>query len=112
MRNYSEMSDLDINKLVATLILDDFWVDGNSVMQHDFEQSQITGYDEEIEFDPCNDPQDAWPIIVDNKISISWVVSYWQALSPLQRHVGGFQDENNPLRAAMIVYLMVKEKQE
>ncbi|MCC2615982.1 DUF2591 domain-containing protein [Aestuariibacter halophilus] len=59
----------------------------------------------------CNNPSDAWPIIVENKISIwsqgsnskLWC-AFWHSEEGL-RHVS-----TNPLRAAMIVYLMMQEK--
>jgi hypothetical protein len=62
-----------------------------------------------IYFDPCNDPTDAWPIILESEIS----------LDPRRRikrlpwmAEGGCNQvyfcDKNPLRAAMIVYLMMQ----
>ncbi|HBB9911909.1 TPA: phage protein NinX family protein [Citrobacter freundii] len=57
--------------------------------------------------DYCNNPADAWPIIVDNSIGIKkqsnglWVSS---------RHGGMYpQYHENPIRAAMIVFLMMQD---
>lgn len=66
-------------------------------------------------FDPCNNPSDAWPIILSSLI----------ALKPVKLYVGGHRwfaskgdgdfglkfADDNPLRAAMIVYLMMKESE-
>ena len=59
--------------------------------------------------DYCNNPSDAWPIILENKISIIAPengIKGWEALSLdcLSEH------EVNPLRAAMIVFLMMKDE--
>jgi len=62
-------------------------------------------------FNPCNNPADAWPIIVENKISlfaIRYTESMWQAEHPI---TGIFKHEN-PLRAAMIVFLMMQEAEQ
>ncbi|WP_336804054.1 phage protein NinX family protein [Erwinia aphidicola] len=66
-------------------------------------------------FDPCNNAADAWPIIAENMI----------ALNPVKLFVGGHRwfaskgdsdlsekaSDENPLRAAMIVYLMMQESE-
>lgn len=63
-------------------------------------------------FDPCNNPADAWPIITENKISIYAMSETdargkWgaEAFSPSE----AYHFNDNPLRAAMIVFLMMKE---
>ncbi|RKR53205.1 uncharacterized protein DUF2591 [Yokenella regensburgei] len=63
-------------------------------------------------FDPCNNPADAWPIIVANKINIEW--HQWKddtdkpyALSNATM-ISRYDD--TPLRAAMIVFLMMQDK--
>lgn len=64
-------------------------------------------------FDPCNNPADAWPIIVGNRIALMPDASehgshkWWDAQSSCQTH--GIQYQANPLRAAMVVFLMMKE---
>ena len=72
------------------------------------------------EFDPCNNPADTWPIIIENKIALIWYETEkkWSA-SGFYRMEDGcwewdyspdeyFSDEN-PLRAAMIVFLMMQD---
>lgn len=59
-------------------------------------------------FDPCNNPSDAWPIILANKICINNFCKFgWCSDSEL----GDYVYHENPLRAAMIVYLMMKESE-
>ncbi|MFM7945898.1 phage protein NinX family protein [Hafnia paralvei] len=98
MTDYSKMSDFEINKAVAYHI-----------------GLRTVEMAEDGEFKPCNNPSDAWPIILSNLI----------ALKPVKLYVGGHRwfaskgdgdfglkfADDNPLRAAMIVYLMMKESE-
>lgn len=53
-----------------------------------------------------NNPADMWPIIVENKISIEYLQDgKWGATIGNYCHIDKF---NNPLRAAAIVFLMMK----
>lgn len=60
--------------------------------------------------DYCNDPAYSWPIIFENEISIGVNESEfgfnWIAASTTDDHLC---NHDNPLRAAMIVYLKLKE---
>lgn len=109
--NYSDYSDFEINRRVAELLgkfeyVSDCNHNGGSAVLCDSIRSCH-------EFDPCNDPSDAWPIILDNRISMIDPISLdgmWTAFV--------FEDESepdvydkNPLRAAMIVYLKMQEAQ-
>lgn len=64
--------------------------------------------------DYCNNPSDAWKIIVDNGISLECIVvnrheKTWRAqLKPA--YVKHRVNHKNPLRAAMIVFLMMQEE--
>lgn len=68
-------------------------------------------------FDPCNNPEDAWLIINASRISIMFDGTdpqyegehheWCDAISSCQKF--GIQHQSNPLRAAMIVFLMMKE---
>lgn len=60
-------------------------------------------------FDYCNNPSDAMPILVENKIGFKWFNGSCTASSVLR----GYHEStsNNPLRAAMIVFLMMNEKE-
>lgn len=74
-------------------------------------------------FDPCNSWADAGPIILLNDISVIKLETKWMAItsgSGIESYIGeddepclygeGFDVKNeNPLRAAMIVFLMMKE---
>lgn len=65
-------------------------------------------------FNPCNNPADAWPIIVENGITLAFQDGNWWAdnlaywVDGVEWNIGGIIDKN-PLRAAMIVFLMMKE---
>ena len=73
-----------------------------------------------FKFDPCNNPSDAWPIILANNISITkclhldeWEVFGGGVLVDYEHCIisecGCFCSNKNPLRAAMIVFLMMQE---
>ena len=107
--DYSKLSDFEINKAVA--IAQGFPPDdcdiaklGSSLVG--VEWNEDTGYSTKS-FDYCNNPADAWPIIVENKLSIypsgeRWGVEGFNADDP-------FYFDDNPLRAAMTVFLMMQE---
>ena len=98
MKDYSAMSDGQINKSV-----------------HD--EQGFTDNDEVSNY--CNNPADAWPIIVASNISLhaprykeGWMSEFTGGDSDVN---DGFHadyleaHDKNPLRAAMIVYLMMKD---
>ncbi len=69
--------------------------------------------------DYCNNPADAWPIIVDNEISLNSYGSAWEASFEHDAPIGAFgtdetvtsgYEHRNPLRAAMIAFLMKQEQ--
>lgn len=97
--DYSKLSDFDINGLVSI-------IKGLTVTCYDLHEAPYV-WDEmnNREFNPCNNPSDAWSIILDNKISIFPISGdTWQAEHAL---TGAYKDKN-PLRAAMIVFLMMQ----
>lgn len=111
MTDYSKMSDQDISKKVGDRLelewanLDEnynklcYWKAGIGPLV----------------FAPCNNPADAWPIIHDNLISIEFDndgyttprSSWCKTSTPRGDVYYGFEKE--PLRAAMIVFLMMKD---
>ena len=96
MKDYSAMSDYLINQHVAESLT------GRYLYFPDY----VWDSEEETRFNPCNNPADAWPIIVANKISINhWLSGEWTADS----FGGDFVFSDTPLRAAMITYLMMKD---
>ena len=104
MKDYASMSDFEINCRVHAEVM------------------EISGLDSFKARDYCNNPADAWPIISENKISTMWMTSEkeWCAWSEGDLGEGAWYWENSPdyyfnctsqLRAAMIVFLMMKESE-
>ncbi|MEM8060023.1 DUF2591 family protein [Morganella morganii subsp. sibonii] len=65
----------------------------------------LIGSDELMEFDPCNNPADAMPIVIENGISMikssgGWICCHGAA---------GVIEHENLYRAAMEVFLMMKD---
>ncbi|MBG6040248.1 DUF2591 domain-containing protein [Proteus mirabilis] len=120
MNKYTEMSDFEINLAVAHIALGKGsydWcpdkkevyfagIDGGEFLHH--------GY-----FDPCNNPSDAMPIIIENNISLhapnlreGWMAEYTGSGDDVNDGLQAdyFDAHNkNPLRSAMEVFLMMKD---
>lgn len=123
MKNYEDMSDFEINVAVFEAIHNgspDYKEGENGDMVLvSFDGDIVNGDAVEVEvehgsFNPCANPSDAEPIIVENRIGIIPAPEngLWKAA---HRKVGSdsnpyhmTQDEN-PLRAAMIVFLKMNE---
>lgn len=118
--DYSKLSDFEINSAVHNALMKEpykieflgndriRWVRGST--------NVTTGkveYSKKSLKDYCNNPSDAWNIIVDNGISLECIVvnrheKTWRAqLKPA--YVKHRVNHKNPLRAAMIVFLMMQE---
>ena len=107
--NYEDMSDFEIKHAVARIVLR---------ARRDCEEiycNQVTGECRWADganwhnFDPLSNPSDAWPIIVANRINV--YASEGPDFMPWMAGCGGFMVSNkNPLRAAMIVFLMMQEQ--
>lgn len=116
MKDYAAMSDQQINQLVCCKI-------GNLKIGQRGACCVVSGGDALTiklgawqVFDPCNNPADAWPILLENNISlVKWQHDdVWAAWSGAGMAYGEVECEHiehdeNPLRAAMIVFLMMKE---
>lgn len=116
MKYYSLMSDFDINHSV----LSSMKIDGRVFDKPHFADGSSVGIHYDIGdryewFDYCNNPSDAWPLIESNLICLMADVfcepqdgGKWIA-----QPAYGWQHErvrnDNPLRAAMIMYLMMKD---
>lgn len=114
MTGYSQLSDFEINKRVfkeitlAKPLRYPHNADGRSVGN----ESNGNYY----WYDYCNNPADAWPIIDENNITIindHPEIRY--AVNNLNAYSNGdnnciVKSDSNGLRAAMIVFLMMKEK--
>ncbi|WP_241610269.1 phage protein NinX family protein [Rosenbergiella epipactidis] len=92
--NYQEMSDFEIRRKVGD-VLKVNWVQG---LHFSFKGGLR-------EFDPCNSWADAGPIIQESKIGIREYDGWWEARSYIPEYA---YCQKNPLRAAMIVFLMMK----
>ncbi|AKA61205.1 hypothetical protein [Pseudoalteromonas phage H103] len=107
--NYESMSDFEINKAVANKL---------GLFVAAVAQDGIIVNGKSLSVDYCNNPSDAWPIITDNKISIMNDESTWEAsidfdgdltLHGTDEILTKYYDHENPLRATMIVFLMMSE---
>ncbi|MCK6946295.1 DUF2591 domain-containing protein [Enterobacter bugandensis] len=114
--DYSQLSDFEINKRVGIAL-------GKEIMPDDCQDFGLSGFPEvmlrngDIK-DYCNDPADAWPIIVDNEISLNSYSGTWEASYEYDAPIGAFGTDElvtkavegkNPLRTAMIAFLMKRE---
>lgn len=128
--DYSKMSDFEINKLVAVAtgarVTESvgFVNTGENISGHYQEPvllREVTNNRRHWkQYDPCNNAADAWPIIAENKISIMWMTEekQWCAWANGELQEGcwewkycpdDYSHDDNPLRAAMIVFLMMQE---
>lgn len=112
--NYEEMSDNEINELVADLMggyAGNVYGSDTAVKVSD----KHTGGLFYMEVDYCNSPLDSWPIITKNNITLfspdyNKGNSDWRAeIYDSNEGIFDFIDKN-PLRAAMIAFLMLQEE--
>lgn len=100
MNKYTELSDLEINKRVfvaAKIEHEDTDLHSNKVFYGDGAKW--------IEFNPCNNPSDAMPIIIENEISMIKNSGGWMCC-----HGSVGQVERESLyRGAMELFLMIKD---
>ncbi|AWK42620.1 DUF2591 domain-containing protein [Photorhabdus laumondii subsp. laumondii] len=121
MKNkYSELSDFEINKLVLIQESKESLAEIINIRQRnhvfrifhrqviaDVKFKDESDFSEIGPFDFCNNPSDAWNIIVKNKISLVYVNDFWSAR---QYHNACIEvNDKNPLKAAMIVFLMMSK---
>lgn len=107
MKNYADMSDQEINQAVTCEIFKcHAWSlseTGGSFFHCGIDGA---GYYVQQVVDYCNSWDDAGPIIFENHINISWCGDdEWSARTVHLQRVF----DKNPLRAAMIVFLMMKD---
>lgn len=97
MKNYEDMSDFEINCRVHAEIM------------------QISGLNSFKAKDYCNNPEDAWPIIDENNITI---INDHPSMRLAVNDVSGYYNgssgiiasyDENGFRAAMIVFLKMNE---
>lgn len=122
--NYAEMSDFEVNKAVAVALGGVATTDYRGLAIYDMGESQPLVVSQCMhskgDFLPCNSWADAGPIIAENQISLVFDAdlmieppAHWV----MCRHVNNngdiaehYAQPNKPLRAAMIVFLMMQEQ--
>lgn len=101
MSKYTELSDFEINKKVAIT----FHKNSDFIEQYDNKTIYVDGN----VFDPCNNPTDAWQLILGAKLSIhpdfnndcnSWIIR--------NVHIP-MVNETNLARGISIAYLLMKD---
>ncbi|EMC9361224.1 DUF2591 family protein [Proteus mirabilis] len=112
---YTELSDFEINLLVAQSVLPETQYDVIKQTM-DIIQFLVDGSFGYRFFDPCNNPSDAMPIIIENGISIifdtgckAWVagIAYW--VDGCEWQVSHEIERMNQYRAAMELFLLMKD---
>lgn len=110
--DYSQLSDQEINIQVARIMHPEREVIESKSRPP---SACVIGHLPSKWLDYCNNPADAWPIIMGSMISVCAykranpgmkAVSWWEADS-FGEHI---TRDDNPLRAAMIVFLMLQEQ--
>jgi len=109
MKDYSAMSDFEINREVAlNLGAKDL---GDGIFVGEYRRYDIgERVKNKFKFDPCKSWGDAGPIIQENKINIDYRESVKAGpMASQSGHKEVYAVDKNPLRAAMIVFLMMKD---
>lgn len=112
--DYSKMSDFEINLAVAHIAIGSGGYDWSSDKKEVYLAAMDGGeFLPNAYFKPCNNPADAWPIIIANKINIRFGAEGFrheaQFIQYGRESVEAYHE--NPLRAAMIVFLKMQESQ-
>lgn len=105
--NYEEMSNFEINLAVCRAL--DLEIASEQYESYGDRGENVVLIVRGVGFDGrsyCNNPSDAWPIILSNKIDIQHRDGFNM---PCARHCEHMAADKNPLRAAMIVFLMMKD---
>lgn len=114
--DYSKMSDTEIAQKVFFWLSNDFCPNGGLAHINNDGFFFFDNGNVKRKFDPCNSPEDAWPIIVNNGISLECIVvnrheKTWRAqFKPA--YVKHRANHKNPLRSAMIVFLMMQDEKD
>lgn len=110
MVDYSEMSDAELNIEVAKIQ----YPNDQCVTPYTHRPDAYIYHRNNLHTskDYCNNPADAWPIIIENRISV-YPQAYYEGSKWLSSLIDSqIEDEvadENPLRAAMIVFLMMQD---
>ena len=107
--DYSQLSDQEINVQVARIIHPE-----REVIESKSRPSSacMIGHLPSKGLDYCNNPADAWPIIVEHRINIEWHEWKNGIFRPYALNNETMKScyDTNPLRAAMIVFLEMHDK--
>ncbi|WIF73767.1 DUF2591 family protein [Proteus vulgaris] len=107
MNKYTELSDFEVNKKVAEKLGLAYEVTRYGVV------TRMSNKEQWREFNPCNNPTDAMPIIKDNFISITHDGIAWDvgcAKYPELSVWNGLENYNdNFYRKAMELFLLMKD---
>ncbi|EJD6541483.1 DUF2591 family protein [Providencia rettgeri] len=110
MNKYTELSDFEINKKVAARYYQ------NKDFIEAYKDVEKVFVDGDL-FDPCNNPADAMPIIIDNKICTAFDVfaeehdgGNWVA-SPAYGFASERTRSNKLYRAAMELFLLMNDSE-
>lgn len=98
MMRHKEVTDYEINKTVAK------YLKLNTIA---YDRTEIVLFDDidATPFDPCNNPADAMPIIIENKIDLTHLVGDMVCA----KHKEYWCIRKNPYRAGCEVYLLMKD---
>lgn len=113
MKDYSAMSDFEINLAVAHIDLGKGNYDWSAEKKEVYRAGMDGGeFLPNAYFDPCKNPTDAYPIMLEHGIGIdydgiSWAASDWRE----NKHSDWRNHPESPLRLAMIVFLMMKDRE-
>jgi hypothetical protein len=135
--DYSQLSDKEINDLIISALIESgyFTADRQEVSDREYVNGEwcfgkgtytslrsndgpsFVAHGNGRLLDYCNNAADAWPIIQENRISIMFdgtnpeyegeYHEWCDAISSCQKY--GIQHQSNPLRAAMVVFLMMRD---
>lgn len=105
MKDYSAMTDFEINRKILEIS------SGTKALGYPHNaDSRSAGTLQYHWYDYCNNPADAWPIILQHKINIDHRASIKAgAMAKLSGNNEIYAVNDNPLRAAMEVYLMAMD---
>ncbi|CAM6575103.1 DUF2591 domain-containing protein [Enterobacter intestinihominis] len=121
--DYSKLSDFEINKAVAEIVIYGDWLlEPTDESPSWFVNLGVQGKNTIKLPDYCNNPADAWTIIVGHKLSLINADDEWLCV-PEDTAVDGITGDGvqmiysgagavhaNPLRAAMVMFLTIQDE--
>ena len=110
MNKYRDKSDFEINKAVTEELIPSFII---GVKYHNKYILVTDKYTNNYPFDPCNNPADAMPIIIENGICMNYIDKDigWSAYH-FDEEKGELEIyDKNYYRAAMICFLIMKDEE-